>query len=132
GGAGTGAGAGGRGGGAAGGAGDRRLPLHVGDRLLLRAPGAALRAPPGDGRPSWPAVTGATVLDVAPPPLRGRGAAAAAARELASWPAVPGAAELLRRHGLARRAQPRALGAAAVPPPVAGGWLADPRHRAAL
>src|SRR5262249_58640915 len=112
--------------------GARRFPLLAGARLLRRAPGAALRAPPGDGRSSWPAVTGATVLDVAPPPLRGRGAAAAAARELASWPAVPGAAELLRRHGLARRAQPRALGAAAVPPPVAGGWLADPRHRAAL
>jgi selenocysteine-specific elongation factor len=77
-------------------------------------------------------VTGATVLDVAPPPLRGRGAAAAAARELASWPAVPGAAELLRRHGLARRSELRAMGVTAGPPPVAGEWVADPAHWSAL
>jgi selenocysteine-specific elongation factor len=107
---------------------DRPLPLHVGDRLLLRVPGAAPRAPVGNGRSSWPAVTGATVLDVAPPPLRGRGAAAAAARELASWPAVPGAAELLRRHGLARRSELRAMGVTLSPPPVAGEWVADPAH----
>jgi selenocysteine-specific elongation factor len=111
---------------------DRPLPLHVGDRVLLRVPGAAPRAPAGDGRPSWPALTGATVLDVAPPPLRGRGAAAAAARELASWPAVPGAAELLRRHGLARRSELRAMGVTAGPPPVAGEWVADPEYWSAL
>jgi len=111
---------------------DRPLPLHVGDRVLLRVPGAAPRAPAGDGRPSWPALTGATVLDVAPPPLRGRGAAAAAARELASWPAVPGAAELLRRHGLARRSELRAMGVTAGPPAVAGEWVADPEHWSAL
>jgi len=111
---------------------DRPLPLHVGDRVLLRVPGAASRAPAGNGRSSWPAVTGATVLDVAPPPLRGRGAAAAAARELASWPAVPGAAELLRRHGLARRSELRAMGVTAGPPPVAGEWVADPAHWSAL
>jgi selenocysteine-specific elongation factor len=111
---------------------DRPLPLHVADRVLLRVPGAAPRAPAGSGRPSWPAVTGATVLDVAPPPLRGRGAAAAAARELASWPAVPGAAQVLRRHGLARRADLRAMGITAGPAPVAGDWVADPAHWAAL
>jgi selenocysteine-specific elongation factor len=111
---------------------DRPLPLHVGDRVLLRVPGAASRAPAGDGRSAWPAVTGATVLDVGPAPLRGRGAAAAAARELASWPAVPGAAELLRRHGLARRSELRAMGVTAVPPPVAGEWVADPAHWSAL
>src|SRR5262249_55719323 len=55
-----------------------------------------------------------------------------AARELASWPAVPGAAELLRRHGLARRAELRAMGVPAIPPPVTGGWLADPAHWSAL
>jgi selenocysteine-specific elongation factor len=108
---------------------NRPLPLHVGDRVLLRAPGAV---PAGNGRSAWPAVTGATVLDVAPPPLRGRGAAAAAARELGSWPAVPGAAELLRRHGLARRAELRAMGVTAGPPPVAGEWVADPAHWSAL
>jgi len=107
----------------------RPLPLHVGDRVLLRLPGAAARAA---GRSAWPAVAGATVLDVTPPPLRGRGAAAAAARELASWPLVPGAAELLRRHGLARRAALRAMGVTRGPPPVAGDWVADPAHWAAL
>ena len=111
---------------------ERPLPLHVGDRVLLRAPGTASRAPAGDGRSSWPAVTGATVLDVAPPPLRGRGAAAAAARELASWPAAPGAAHLLRRHGLARRSDLRAMGVTAGPAPVAGEWVADPARWSAL
>ena len=111
---------------------ERPLPLHVGDRVLLRAPGVASRAPAGDGRSSWPAVTGATVLDVAPPPLRGRGAAAAAARELASWPAAPRAAHLLRRHGLARRSDLRAMGVTAGPAPVAGEWVADPARWSAL
>jgi selenocysteine-specific elongation factor len=106
----------------------RPLPLHVGDRVLLRVPGAA-DAP---GRPSWPALAGAVVLDVAPPPLRGRGAAAAAARELTSWPDAPGAGELLRRHGLLRVAQLRAMGVTDCPPPAAGDWAADPRHWAAL
>ena len=50
------------------------LPLHVGDRLLLRDPGAASGA--------W--LAGATVLDLAPPGLGRRGAAAAAAAELAA------------------------------------------------
>src|SRR5262249_11459983 len=80
---------------------DRPLPLHVGDRVLLRMPGAVPQPTAGASRPSWPAVTGATVLDVAPPPLRGRGAAAAAGGELESWPAVPGAAGPLRRPRLA-------------------------------
>ena len=67
------------------------LPLHVGDRMLLRDPGAADLF-----------ILGATVLDVAPPPLTRRGAAAAAARELAAWPDRPDASDLLRRHGLLR------------------------------
>ena len=64
------------------------LPLHVGDRLLLRDPGSASVT-----------ILGATVLDVAPPALVRRGAAAAAGRELAAWPDVPAAADLLRRQG---------------------------------
>jgi selenocysteine-specific elongation factor len=93
------------------------LPLHVGDRLLLRDPGAAI-----------PMLLGATVLDVAPPELTRRGAAAAAARELASWPEIPQAADLLRRHGLLRASSLRAMGVAELPPPVATGWCADPVH----
>jgi selenocysteine-specific elongation factor len=97
------------------------LPLHVGDRVLLRDPGA--RRPE-----SWPAVAGAMVLDVVPPPLARRGAAAAAARQLATWPDRPTAAELLARHGLLRGSALFAMGVPELPEPVAGEWLADPDH----
>jgi selenocysteine-specific elongation factor len=105
---------------------DRPLPLHIGDRVLLRDPGAAPDR--AGGRP----VSGATVLDVSPPRLRGNGAAAAAARELASWPELPAAADLLRRHRLLRAGQASAMGLNDLPPPVAGDWLADPGHWAQL
>jgi selenocysteine-specific elongation factor len=101
---------------------DHPLPLHVGDRVLLRDPGAA--PDHVDGRP----VFGATVLDVSPPRLRGSGAAAAAARELASWPEPPAAPDLLRRHRLLREATALAMGLRELPPPVSGEWLADPVH----
>src|SRR5450755_4792910 len=91
------------------------LPLHVGDRVLLRDPGRA-----------GVAILGATVLDVAPPALARRGAAAAAGRELAAWPDPPAAADLLRRHGLLRAGVLAAMGVTGGPPPVAGEWLADP------
>jgi len=93
------------------------LPLHVGDRLLLRDPGSAEVT-----------ILGATVLDVTPPALVRRGAAAAAGRELAAWPDVPAAADLLHRHGLLQASAVAAMGVAGnVPPPVtASGWLADP------
>jgi selenocysteine-specific elongation factor len=98
------------------------LPLHVGDRVLLRDPGAA--ADHADGRP----IFGATVLDVTAPRLRGRGAAAAADRELASWPDRPEAPDLLRRHRLLRVSGAEAMGLRDLPPPVSGEWLADPAH----
>ena len=101
---------------------DHPLPLHVGDRVLLRDPGAA--ADHTGGRP----VFGATVLDVSPPRLRGRGAAAVAARELASWPPQPTPAGLLRRHRLLRAGQAAAMGLTDLPSPVTGDWLADPGH----
>jgi selenocysteine-specific elongation factor len=101
---------------------DHPLPLHVGDRVLLRDPGAA--ADHATGRP----VFGAMVLDVSPPRLRGSGAAAAADRELASWPEPPAARELLRRHGLLRASTASAMGLPDLPPPVTGEWLADPAH----
>ena len=62
------------------------LPLHVGDRLLLREPGTA--GPRGPRRP----VRGATVLDVAPPPLTRPGRGGRGRGELAGWPDRPGAA----------------------------------------
>ena len=101
---------------------DRPLPLHIGDRVLLRDPGAA--AGHSQGRP----VIGATVLDVSPPRLRGNGAAAAAERELGSWSEPPTALEVLRRHLLLRAGEARAMGLSNLPPPVSGEWLADPAH----
>jgi selenocysteine-specific elongation factor len=101
---------------------DHQLPLHIGDRMLLRDPGAA--AEHGSGRP----ILGATVLDVSPPRLRGNGAAAAAERELASWPEPPTATDLLRRHQLLRASAASAMGLGDLPPPVSGEWLADPGH----
>ena len=95
------------------------LPLHPGDRVLLRDPGSRRTG-------SWPAVAGAVVLDVAPPPLARRGAAAAAARLLASWPDQPAAADILARHGIIRASALNAMGITEHPVPVAGEWLADP------
>jgi len=97
------------------------LPLHVGDRVLLRDPGSAALM-----------ILGATVLDVDPPALARRGAATAAGRELASWPDPPSAADLLRRHGLLRAAALAAMGVPGGMAPVAGDWLADPDRWAAL
>jgi selenocysteine-specific elongation factor len=97
------------------------LPLHVGDRVLLRDPGSA-----------GVMILGATVLDVAPPALTRRGTAAAAGRELAAWPDPPSAADLLRRHGFLRAGALSAMGVPAGPPPVAGDWLADPARWAVL
>ena len=97
------------------------LPLHVGDRVLLRDPGSARMT-----------ILGATVLDVAPPALTRRGAAAAAGRELAAWPDLPSAADLLRRHGFLRTSALTAMGVPGGPLPVAGNWLADPARWAVL
>ena len=97
------------------------LPLHVGDRVILRDPGAADLA-----------IYGATVLDPFPPPLARRGAGAAAVRELGAWPDTPTAADLLRRHKLLRAPQLAAAGLTDLPAPVAGDWLADPEHWAWL
>jgi selenocysteine-specific elongation factor len=101
---------------------DHPLPLHVGDRVLLRDPGAT--AGQASGRP----IIGATVLDVSPPRLRGTGAAAAAVRELTAWPEPPTTPDLLRRHRLLRASTASAMGLRDLPPPVSGEWLADPVH----
>jgi selenocysteine-specific elongation factor len=93
------------------------LPLHVGDRVLLRDPGAA-----------GSLLIGATVLDVVPPPLTRRGAAAAAAAVLGSWPEVLQVTDLLRRHRLLRVSALRAMGFGACPAPVGGEWVADPAY----
>jgi selenocysteine-specific elongation factor len=97
------------------------LPLHVGDRVILRDPGAAGLA-----------IYGGRVLDPFPPPLARRGAGAAAVRELGAWPDTPAAADLLRRHKLLRAPRLAAAGVTRLPDPVAGDWLADPGHWAWL
>ncbi|MBW0100331.1 SelB C-terminal domain-containing protein, partial [Pseudonocardia sp. KRD-184] len=96
------------------------LPLRVGDRAVLRDPGRRrVRA-------------GITVLDVRPPELRRRGAAAARAAELATMDAEPDPAAELRRRGVVRRAELAAMGVpVAGLGPAPGGWLVDPEHAAA-
>jgi selenocysteine-specific elongation factor len=121
------------------------LPLRVGDRMLLRDPGASRPAPrgvaadgtarprpPGPGSGHGAVIYGAVVLDVAPPSLSRRGAGASAAAELSSWPDRPAAADLLRRHGLLRASALLAMGISDHPDPVSGEWLADPGHWADL
>jgi selenocysteine-specific elongation factor len=74
------------------------LPLRVGDRLLLRDPGARR-------------VLGAEVRDVDPPELRRRGAAARRAADLAEQPAgAAGAAADLARRRVVRTADFTAMG----------------------
>lgn len=63
---------------------DRRLPLRIGDRAILRDPGS---------RQVW----GLTVLDPAPPGLRRRGAAARRAKALADVEGPDVAGEVQRR-----------------------------------
>jgi selenocysteine-specific elongation factor len=90
----------------------RPLPLRIGDRGLLRGAGAG--------------IVRVDVLDVRPPSLDRRGAAAARARELATG--TPTAADLLRRHGVLRKSELTAMGLATTAEPVAEDWLADPEH----
>ncbi|MBQ1020849.1 SelB C-terminal domain-containing protein [Micromonospora sp. D93] len=107
------------------------LPLLVGDRALLRDPGRHHVS------------GGVRVLDVAPPPLARRGAAAARAQVLAELDGRPDLAGELRRRRLIRagalirmgvpvrdlpvHAEPAQNGPAFAEP-VAGDWLADPAH----
>ncbi|WP_347060016.1 selenocysteine-specific translation elongation factor [Blastococcus sp. HT6-30] len=91
---------------------DRPLPLRVGDRLLLRDPGARR-------------VLGADVRDVDPPELRRRGAARQRAAELSAQPeGAGGAAADLARRRIVRAADFAAMGWP-VPPGATrhGPWL---------
>ncbi|MEV6812338.1 selenocysteine-specific translation elongation factor [Micromonospora sp. NPDC051296] len=94
----------------------RPLPLLVGDRALLRDPGRHHVA------------GGVTVLDVLPPPLGRRGAAAARAAVLATLDGRPDLAGELRRRGLVRAGDLVRAGVPVTAVPVAGDWLADPEH----
>ncbi|WP_314036598.1 selenocysteine-specific translation elongation factor [Dietzia sp. CH92] len=97
------------------------LPMRIGDRLILREPGA-------DRIPS-----GAVVLDPAPPELRRRGAARRRADELAQVPESPEVESELRRRRVAHVDDLRAWGIAEPPAREAyRGWLIDPEWAAAL
>ncbi|MFG1939329.1 selenocysteine-specific translation elongation factor [Micromonospora tulbaghiae] len=94
----------------------RPLPLLIGDRALLRDPGRHHVA------------GGVTVLDVDPPPLRRRGAAAVRAAVLAGLDGRPDLAGELRRRRLIRAGDLTRMGVPPTAMPVAGQWLADPEH----
>ena len=72
------------------------------------------------------------MLDVVPPGLARRGAAAARAAELATMRGRPEPADELRRRLLARRDDLLRMGVSDPGEPVAGDWLADPAHWAGL
>ena len=95
---------------------DRPLPLRIGDRALLRDPGRHRIA------------AGVTVLDVVPPALRRRGAAAARAAALSSLDGRPDERVELHRRGLARRGDLERMGVTVHGAPVAGDWHADPGY----
>lgn len=94
----------------------RLLPLLVGDRAVLRDPGRHHVA------------GGVRVLDVAPPPLARRGAAAARAQVLAELDGRPDLTGELRRRRLVRAGALIRMGVPVHAEPVAGDWLADPAH----
>jgi selenocysteine-specific elongation factor len=91
----------------------RPLPVRIGDRALLRDAGRHRVA------------GGVTMLDVQPPPLRRRGAAANRGAVLSSMDGRGDQAAELRRRGLVRRADLIRMGVAVTARPVAGDWLAD-------
>jgi selenocysteine-specific elongation factor len=92
----------------------RPLPLRIGDTGVLRDPGRRQ------------VVAGITVLDVRPPSLAGRGAAAARAAVLSTMDGTPDGVAELRRRRLVRAAELTAMGAEPPYPVIAGGWVADP------
>ncbi|MFI5895149.1 selenocysteine-specific translation elongation factor [Actinoplanes sp. NPDC051513] len=96
------------------------LPLRLGDRALLRDPGRRHIA------------GGVTVLDVAPPGLSRRGAAAARAADLADETGLPSLTAELRRRLIVKRDDLTTMGVPIDRAPVAGQWFADPGHWAAL
>ncbi|HTK64867.1 MAG TPA: selenocysteine-specific translation elongation factor [Pseudonocardia sp.] len=98
-----------------------RLPLRIGDRALLRDPGAHR------------IVAGLTVLDVRPPALTRRGAATRRATELAELAETPSATDEVARRRVVHRRELAAMGADpdSVDPTttlIYGDWLVDRRR----
>jgi selenocysteine-specific elongation factor len=98
---------------------DHPLPLRFGDRALLRDPG------------QHAVVGGITVLDVAPPALRRRGAAVARAADLAAVD-QPDLRDELRRRRVVRRDTLVRMGFPVDQDPVAGDWLVDAKEWTSL
>ena len=94
------------------------LPLRPGDRALLRDPGRHLVA------------AGLTVLDVRPPPLRRRGAAARRAAVLADVGDTPDAVGEVLRRGVMHRDELAAMGAGEPDDGVVRvlDWYVAPQH----
>lgn len=80
---------------------DRPLPLEAGDRVILRDPSGS------DGSGT---IVGASVVDVDPPPLRRRGAAAARAADLLAADTAVTLADEVRRRGILSVETARLLG----------------------
>ncbi|MBL1096677.1 selenocysteine-specific translation elongation factor [Streptomyces coffeae] len=91
------------------------LPLHVGDRLVLRDPGTRR-------------LLGATVLDPMAERITGRGAAGRRRAALASATGRPHLAAELARRGLVRTADLRRLGVPVPATRAEHAWLIDPEH----
>ncbi len=91
------------------------LPLRIGDRGLLRNPG--LHRING----------GTTVLDVAPPALTRRGAAAARASVLDELDGRANLQSELRRRGIVRRRDLQRMGVSTSTAPVRDDWLVEDR-----
>jgi selenocysteine-specific elongation factor len=97
----------------------RPLPLRIGDRALLRDPGRHHVA------------GGVTVLDVVPPGLSRRGAAAARAADLAGMTGVPDLSDELRRRRLIRAEDLAAMGVPLGPEPGTLAHKEEHQRRAA-
>jgi selenocysteine-specific elongation factor len=96
------------------------LPLRIGDRGLLRNPGAHHVS------------GGTTVLDVAPPALTRRGAAAARAKILDELDGRADERSEVRRRGIVRQRDLRRMGVPTTITPVHDDWLVDDRLLAQL
>jgi selenocysteine-specific elongation factor len=89
------------------------LPLRIGDRGLLRNPGAHHVS------------GGVTVLDVAPPALTRRGAAATRAKILTELDGRADERSELRRRGIVRQPELQRMGVTTTITPVQDDWLVD-------
>ncbi len=98
----------------------RSLPLRIGDRGLLRNPGAHHVS------------GGITVLDVAPPALTRRGAAAARAKILDDLDGRANERSELRRRGIVLRHDLQRMGVTTTISPLREDWLVDERLLATL